>query len=526
MARVDIHDRQGSDSGESGAFVYDVERNAFAVLSPAFIAISGWTKSQLEAVGDGWLDCLVDPADHQAIVAYRERLSALNERESAVVRFRLTRPSGESVPVRWAASAMTRGANGQVREVLATLSRESVETRAPAVRGADGGPGSDETKPGGSENEEEERRRLQELGRMTAAVAHDFNNLLTVMATASELAMDDPDNQKDMLDEVIGAVSRARELTGQLLSFSRRRTAQRDQVDLCAIVKESGRMMERLIPESIRLRVTVPNEPMRVFGVGTQLQQVLLNLALNARDAMGASGELTVTLERRAGSMGARDTARLTVTDTGCGMSEVVRAKMLEPFFTTKPQGQGTGLGMATVKQILGQHHGTLDVTSLPGEGTSIVVGLPLARAAYVEKSAEFAVAELKKVTGGRIAVVDDDPAVLSVTRRVLQRAGYSVMAYEHPQQALLAIQTLGADLLLTDMIMPDMVGTELVDLLGASCGPLPLIFMTGYSDHHLQSGRWRDTPVLSKPFGHRELLQVVGDTLRRAEEPRAAKWG
>lgn len=521
MAIAEQDDGRCADSGESAAFVFNVAEHRLDVVSPTFSRLTGWTKAQLDALGRTWCDALVEGGDVSDVLAFCDALSTLSAGDTGTLRFRLTMPSGAAVLVDWHASVLATDGNGGVISVLSTLTRARPEVR-------------DESRHLASQNgsdavEETERRRLQDLGRMTAAVAHDFNNLLTVMSAASELAMDDPESQRDMLQEVVGAVARARELTGQLLSFSRRPTPVRERVDLHGLVSESARMIGRLMPESIRLCVVLPDEPMYVSGVGTQLQQVLLNLALNARDAMGASGHMTIRLERRSGHLGARDTALLSVTDTGCGMSDAVRSKMLEPFFTTKPAGQGTGLGMATVKQILGQHHGTIEVTSCPGEGTTIVVGLPLARAASVEKSAEFAVVQPSGSPGGRIAVVDDDPAVLSVTRRVLQRAGYTVMAYEHPKQALLAIETLGADLLLSDMIMPDMVGTELAERVRESCPSIPIVFMTGYSDHHLQGGRWCETPVLSKPFGHKDLLAVVAEALRGTTEERrlaAAKPG
>ena len=371
-----------------------------------------------------------------------------------------------------------------------------------------------------------ERRRLEQqllhsqkldaIGQLSGGVAHDFNNLLTVIQANVELVQSTagPDVQVE-LAEVAAATARAAQLTRQLLAFSRRQVLQPTALDLNEVVLDAERLLHRLLGERIVVESALAPALWRVRADAGQMEQVLMNLAVNARDAMTVDGgTLTIATANvpAAASGTGRDCVRLTVRDTGVGMSPEVRDHVFEPFFTTKAPGVGTGLGLAMVYGIVTQSDGTVHVESTPGGGSEFSLLLPRA-----ESSAQPATAGAPRpvLVGGneRILLVEDEAAVRGVARRILERAGYTVLEARHGADALLVWREhAGAvDLLLTDVRMPEMGGLELVAALRAERPTLPVVVMSGYSDVGAPGNtEW----FLEKPFSREALLRCVRKAL------------
>ena len=383
-----------------------------------------------------------------------------------------------------------------------------------------------------------ERRRLEEalrqaqkmeaLGRVAGGVAHDFNNLLTVILGSADLldrrlAGDDP--QRPVVDRIAGAAERAAALTGQLLAFSRRQVLRPAVVDLGASVQRGAEMLRRLIGEDVTLSLELAPTPLPIRADPVQLEQVLLNLAINARDAMPDGG--TLTLRVLVDLPGRR--ACLEVEDTGEGMDLATLEHVFEPFYTTKGPGQGTGLGLAMVYGIVTQSGGDIAVESHPGRGSIFRVKLPLADGA-AEGLPEAPAAATPEATPAAaretVLVAEDDEAVRRLVQDVLEGAGYRVLAAGTGEAALaLAADHAGpVDLLVSDVVMPGMRGPELAARLAEARPGVPVVLMSGYADRDLRIGA--ETPVfLAKPFTPGALLEGVATVLggSRRTSPLAA---
>jgi PAS domain S-box-containing protein len=364
--------------------------------------------------------------------------------------------------------------------------------------------------------------KLEAVGQLAGGIAHDFNNLLTGIGGVVELlglrlAKDDP-NLKDVLD-LRHAVERGAGLTRQLLAFSRQQPIAPTILSLNQLLEETSRMLRRLIGEDIELLLSPAHEEVCVRADRTQLEQVLLNLAVNARDAMAGGGQLRMQLSRAHIDARARqqhpdarpgDFARLRVSDTGLGMDEATIARIFEPFFTTKQIGAGTGLGLSMVHGIVSKAGGFVQVTSQPGAGATFDVWLPLAheRHALPETSAE-------PRRGGRetVLLVEDEELVLRFTSQLLQKLGYEVIGAARAEDALALIdQGRAFDLLLTDVLLPGMDGLELFRRAAVARGAFPVVFMSGYTDNVLAEKGLEETGAafLQKPFSHDELAAKV----------------
>ena len=381
-----------------------------------------------------------------------------------------------------------------------------------------------------------ERRSLQEqviqaqkmeaVGRLAGGVAHDFNNILTAIGgytdlLLADLAVDDPRRQD--VDEIHRAAARAAALTQQLLAFSRRQVMQTKVLDLNALVADIEKLLRRLIGEDVLLSSVLEPGLGHVRADPGQLQQVILNLAVNARDAMPAGGRLTIETsnvelrdsyaeEHRTVTPGSY--VLLAVSDTGGGMSAETKAHLFEPFFTTKGLGKGTGLGLATVYGIIKQTGGHIWVYSELGHGTTFKVYLPRVDQPAEPLEAPSGAAPESLRGTERILLVEDEPAVRAVTRQLLQRNGYNVIEAPDGAAALALLDDgrVTVDLLLTDVVMPGMSGRELAERAGSRCPGLRVLFMSGYTDdavvRHgmLQSG----LNYLQKPFHPEALLRKV----------------
>jgi PAS domain S-box-containing protein len=360
-------------------------------------------------------------------------------------------------------------------------------------------------------------QKMEAVGQLAGGIAHDFNNLLTVISSYSQFLQDglsSEDPRVADVEEIRRAATRAADLTRQLLAFSRKQVLQPRLVDLDDIDAPSGKMLRRVISEDIELVTVLSTRPALVKVDPGQIEQVLLNLAVNARDSMPQGGCLTIGVSHERATNDAPDQVKLTVTDTGIGMEPETRERIFEPFFTTKPPGQGTGLGQSTVYGIVQQTEGRISVESTPGAGTRFTVLLP---AAPSESHKESPVRSHSLADSGTetVLVVEDEPAVRSLAQRALQARGYTVLTAENGEAALdLAAKHGGRiDLVVTDLIMPRMGGRELAARLAESHSSSRVLFTSGYAGEpgpHDRDGFVPGAPFLPKPFTPAELARRV----------------
>jgi two-component system, cell cycle sensor histidine kinase and response regulator CckA len=380
-------------------------------------------------------------------------------------------------------------------------------------------------------------QKMEAVGQLAGGVAHDFNNLLTVIkANASFLAEGCPGCAAALPEvlEIGQAANRAAALTSQLLAFSRRQMIRPQVVDVPAALDRLATLLRRLVPENIEQCVRCDAEVGHVLIDPGQLEQIVVNLVVNARDAMPAGGRITIDADRirldatdsprfDGAVVADGDYVRLSVTDTGHGMSAETRAHVFEPFFTTKPVGQGTGLGLSMVYGIVKQNLGYVAVESRLGSGTSISVWLPLCAAATAEE--RVVVVESGSTEGTEtILVVEDEDAIRSIIERLLRSRGYTVRSASNGDEALLIARESGEPihLLLTDVILPGMSGASLAGRLVAERPELAVLFMSGYNDDHLvREGVLASTAqLLEKPFSMEQLLRRVRGSLEGTVRP------
>jgi PAS domain S-box-containing protein len=370
-------------------------------------------------------------------------------------------------------------------------------------------------------------QRMESLGKLAGGVAHDFNNILAIIVNYTDFAAEqslDPVVRAD-LEHVRIAADRAISLTHQLLVFTRGDTIQPQHLDLNDAIDEVRSMLHRTIGEHIELRTARAPAPTTVHADPGQIQQILLNLSLNARDAMPEGGALVIEAGRASldehqidmhPALAPGSYALLLVSDTGEGMTTEVAAHIFEPFFTTKPRGQGTGLGLSTVYGIVAEAGGGINVYSEPGIGTTFRVYLPLVEAPEhmaVRRAVETAVPRGHDET---VLVVEDEPALGRIVARILSQGGYRVLSAESGPEALKLDQEHACDLLLSDVIMPGMSGPRLAELLGARHAGLPVLYMSGYSNGLLGTTHVLDPDIafIEKPFTAHELLRRISAVL------------
>jgi PAS domain S-box-containing protein len=383
-----------------------------------------------------------------------------------------------------------------------------------------------------SEEQLRQSQKMDAIGRLAGGVAHDFNNLLTAITGYSDIllrAMPADNPLRGNVEEIRKAGDRAASLTRQLLTFSRKRVAAPRVFDLRQAVTDMRRMLERLIGEDIQLSMSAEEDLSPGCADPGQVEQVILNLVVNARDAMPRGGKLTVeAVNARLGDAlpGAYFPAvpgeyiRLTVRDTGVGMDREVRSHLFEPFFTTKPPGHGTGLGLSTVYGIVQQAEGNLTVRSEPGKGTEISVYIPAGRAseASPDQEARPAAEAKTKRAAETILLVEDEDVVRKLLAQVLSAQGYAVMEAGSGPAALEAVARHRGpiDLLLTDVVMSGMSGRELSERLIALRPCLRVLYMSGYTeDAVLRHGVFRNRMAfLGKPFSPLALVRRIKEML------------
>jgi PAS domain S-box-containing protein len=367
-----------------------------------------------------------------------------------------------------------------------------------------------------------QNQRLEAIGEFAGGIAHDFNNLLTAIQGYTQMAIDGlPADDPIRLDlaQVIASTERATAITRQLLAFTRRQVLMPVDVDPAIVVAGLLPILAPLLGEVV-IAVDVNANHAWVRVDPTQLEQIIMNLALNARDAMPEGGTVTISLHNLEGAdpdrpdpdLTAGPFVRISVADTGIGMDETTKARIFDPFYTTKLDGQGTGFGLSTVFGIVAQSGGQVQVESAPGEGSTFHVDLP--RVVGRSRAAKPRRDEPLRPGSGAILLAEDDPAVRLFARRSLESAGYTVFAAADAKDAIKASEHWNAsiEVLVTDVVMPGMHGHELAALIRETRPGIGIVLMSGYTDHAL--GRGTDLGViefLNKPFTAAALSRAVG---------------
>jgi two-component system, cell cycle sensor histidine kinase and response regulator CckA len=380
------------------------------------------------------------------------------------------------------------------------------------------------------ESEEQllQARKMEAVGRLAGGITHDFNNLLTVIKAYSDMAIESRGESDALLEDlrqIQNAVKRAASLTSQLLAFSRKQVREPRTLNLNELIGEMTKMLGRVIGENIELCTSLEQGLWSVQADAAQVQQIVMNLVLNARDAMPTGGLLTIATKNTHVAVGPAaavsgvdgDSVALTISDTGRGMDEETLSHLFEPFFTTKEEGRGTGLGLSTVYGFVRQSGGTISCASRPGEGTAFRILLPRAEAREPEKKeAERTSAGAPR--NGSILIAEDEDAVRVFLARTLSAAGYTVTEARNGAAALEALRSRSSsfNLILSDVVMPVMGGPELSRHVKEEFPQVKVLFISGYAGESLssQGGLDNGVRVLRKPFGPRELLEAVHEAL------------
>jgi len=375
-------------------------------------------------------------------------------------------------------------------------------------------------------------QKMQAIGQLAGGVAHDFNNILLSIdghAQLAQISSGDVEATKRHLDRIREATRRASEITARLLSFGRRTMMSNSDVDIASAISEAEGILAPLLGESINLTFDIGPEATSVYIDPAAFQQILVNLAINARDSMENVGKITFALDRvmineaqelKLGSIHPGEYVRVTAQDEGCGMTAEVMDKILEPFFTTKDASKGTGLGLSTIVWILERCDGAMDVRSEVGVGTTFSIFLQPTKAT----GSTLEVAPLRrkmldrdKSADTRILVVEDERDVRELVHDMLRHDGFQVVLASHGEEALELVSdesVEGFDLIISDIVMPEMTGHVLQKRLQEMGLDVPFAFMTGYDPERTKSPEYDSTPLLRKPFNMEELRELIHSVL------------
>ena len=413
------------------------------------------------------------------------------------------RPNGDEVPVEVSMAYTRTGTHGLFTAVLRDVTRQRQ-----------------------LEEEFRQSEKMEAVGRLAGGVAHDFNNLLTVIGASSDFLLHDLRGQPTSLltdvREIRAATNRAASLTRQLLAFSRRQLVKPQMLDLNVVVREMETMLRRLIGEDTVLSTEYADDIGLARLDRGQLEQIVVNLVVNARDAMPGGGviRLSTGAESMDADDGTREAVTLAVADSGVGMDEPTRARIFEPFFTTKEQGKGTGLGLSTVYGIVKASGGDIIVDSDVGMGTEFRLQFPRADDTAVATPAEDVEPDMARGCE-TVLVVEDEEPLRRLTRRILESRGYTVLDAANGEEAIRALASAPnrVDLLLSDIVMPGMSGRELVERLLPVYPWLRVLFMSGYTEDTMLQHRVAELgiTVIEKPFTRDDLALAVRNTLHRA---------
>lgn len=465
---------------------------AIRYASPGIGAVLGWSADELE--GRSILDLLTDEHRTLADQALRELLGQPRASEEAELRCR------------------HREGGVHLLRVCATNLLDDPQVAGIVVNAHD------ITEARHVEDQLRHAQKMEAVGRLAGGVAHDFNNILTAINGFAELlreSLPDDDVRCDDVAEIVKAAQRGAGLSRQLLAFSRREPGRSKVVDLNRVVREAEGMLRPLLGEDVELRLDLAADLAAVRIDPLHLHQVILNLALNARDALPAGGRITLRTGWATAAVehGGGRRLLLSVTDDGTGMSDEVLQRIFEPFFTTKPSGHGTGLGLSTVYGIVRQAGGHVWVYSEPGHGTVFKVYLPPAQQADGDGQTEEAQEDAPHAGEGlHVLVVEDDDAIRPLVARILRRRGYRVTEAHDGAEGLTAAEATDApiDLVASDVVMPAMGGPDMLKRLREARPDLPVLFLSGYSADEVAARGSLDAPFLEKPFEGNELLRAV----------------
>ena len=486
-----------------------------------------------EAVDFDWRTVL-HPDDLDRIV--RESLAGEASLEPFVLEARYRRHDGQwrwvrsiSQP-RWGPGGEHIGFIGVAHDVTEAKDAEAaleqrVEERTAELRAALDQLRQEVTERERAEEALRQAQKMEAVGRLTGGIAHDFNNLLTPVIGGLEIlagALEEP-RLKRLAEAALDSSRRGAKLTTQLLTFSRIQRIKMGPVSVNQVIENLRHILRHTIGSAIAIRTDLASAPIHALCDENQLENAILNLAINARDAMPHGGALTlsteVVLEVGALDVEPGEYVAVTVADTGVGMSAEIAARATEPFFSTKPVGKGTGLGLAQVYGIARQAGGTMRIDSREGAGTTVRLLLPRVEpdAAVAACTAEAGAPKPAAAPAARIMVVDDDPDVRFFLTTLLDELGHDVEAFEDAEAALAALDGSPPDLILIDFAMPKLNGAQLARIVRERYPGLRIIFVTGYAEsEQLEGAAGADVPVLRKPFGVEALSSLVAEVLDR----------
>jgi PAS domain S-box-containing protein len=498
--------RQLAENIEDVFWLRSPDGDFFIYVSPIYEAVWGRSRASLYASSRDWLEAVhVDDRERVWAAVPRQVLGSWEEV------FRIVRPDGS---LRWIRSRAypVRDATGRVYRI-AGVSRDITEQRR-------------------LEEQFLQAQKMEAVGRLAGGVAHDFNNLLSVILGYTSFVLDQLPPAaplRDSIEEVWRAGERATDLTRQLLAFSRHQVLEPRVLKLSQVVAQMEGMLRRLLGEDIELSLLTAQTPGKVYADPSQVEQIVMNLVVNARDAMPHGGTLSIEVANvefgdddvRAQGVSPGAHVMLAVTDSGSGMDAATRARIFEPFFTTKEKGKGTGLGLSTVYGIVSQSHGHISVASEPERGTTFQIYLP--RTDRVLESEAPAPPPPTVLRGSEtILLAEDDAQVRVMTRALLARHGYRVLAAQNGSEAALLSEQYDGfiHLLLTDVVMPRMNGRELAERLALTRPEMSVLYMSGYTEDSVVYGGIFDTgvPFLRKPITPEALLRKVRAVLNATQ--------
>ncbi|MFH0996312.1 MAG: response regulator [Pseudomonadota bacterium] len=505
--------RNAMDATRDGLWDWDMSSGR-VYFSPAYLGMLGYSSVELPGELNTWID-LVHPADRAYTLA-ANHACIRNETQAVDVEFRMRAKNGSWRWIRGRSHAVRRDAAGQALQMIGTHMDITGRKRA-------------EEEKGKLEGQLQQALKMESVGRLAGGVAHDFNNMLGAILGYAELAIAQVDPAQQVfanLQKIQKAAQRSADLTRQLLTFARKQTVAPKVLDLNETVESMLRMIERLIGEDIDLNWLPEADLWQVRVDPSQIDQVLANLCVNARDAIAGVGRITIETGKIAfdadycanhAGFVPGEFVRLAVSDNGCGMDKETLTHIFEPFFTTKVIGRGTGLGLATVYGAVKQNNGFINVYSEPGQGTTIKIYLPRRKGNDGRTKKKGPAAPIAR-GHETILLAEDEPVILELTTTMLEQLGYSVLAASTPGEAIRLAQAHPGPihLLMTDVVMPEMNGRNLAKNLLSLYPRLKRLFMSGYTANVIAHHGVLDEGVyfIQKPFSIKELAAKVRDAL------------
>jgi two-component system cell cycle sensor histidine kinase/response regulator CckA len=480
-----------------------------ASLNPGFERTTGWSRSERLNMH---FTSMLHPDDLSRGLEFFQH--AMKGKKIPPFELRILKKSGDYVAAEFTATSQIQ--SGSVTGILG-IARDITERKRTAEEKA------------ALQEQLRQSQKMEAIGRLAGGVAHDFNNLLTVIRGYSQISLEEIGRDhplRENIEEIRIATDRAADLTRQLLAFSRRQVMEMEVLDLNACLQNLDRMLRRVIGEDIELVTFLERDLGWVRADPGQMEQVIMNLAVNARDAMPHGGKLTIETGNVELDQAYARThiavmpgryVMVSVTDTGVGMTPEIRDRVFEPFFTTKAKGKGTGLGLSTVYGIIKQSGGNIWVYSEPGRGATLKIYLPCVPESS-EKSRERPIPRDLSRGDETILIVEDEEVVLKLAGRILRKQGYEVWEASRGEEALKMCQERSKPfhLLLTDVVMPQMGGRELADRLKEAGHDFKVLYMSGYTDNAITHHGILDKGVnyLQKPFAMQSLLRKVREAL------------